>query len=165
MEYELVLAGPADTGGIWALIEVRVAWMDEQGIRQWNTTGYREAYPPAYDEEQAAAGRLYVLKRRDSGAIAGAAVLLEEDPRWEDSREALAYYVHNFVTAVSEKGAGGELLRQAEEMAKSRGKTAMRLDCATDNAPLNAYYENKGYRLRGQCTDGPYTGNKREKQF
>jgi hypothetical protein len=44
-------------------------------------------------------------------------------------------------------------------------KTRLRLDCAIDNVRLNHYYENKGYVFAGQCLDGSYVGNKREKRL
>ena len=161
MEYKFTLGAPEDADGIIELIEKRTAWMDREGIRQWNMTGYKEVYPADYYREEAAAGRLYVLKR--GGTLAGALVLLEEDQRWEDERAGEALYVHNFVTALSEPGAGGWMLEQAENLARERGKRLMRLDCAIHNLRLNEYYEKKGYRLCGTCTDGPYVGNKREK--
>ena len=146
---------------IFALILRRIAWMDEKGIRQWNATGYAEAYPREYYREQARQGRLYVLRRE--GRIAGAAVLLEEDPRWEAAAPAEAYYVHNLASALEAPGAGGELLEAIEAMARARGKTRVRLDCAVDNAFLNQYYGARGYRPAGRCTDGPYRGTLREK--
>ncbi len=160
-EYEFSLAVPGDVPKVMALIEERIAWMDEKGIEQWNVTGYLEAYPKSYYEEQAAAGRLYVL-RAGSGII-GAAVLLEEDERWEDCREVPAYYVHNLVTAISARGAGGRLLDFAGGLARDRGKAALRLDCAVDTQKLNAYYESRGFMPRGSCEDGPYIGIRREK--
>lgn len=147
---------------IFDLILRRIAWMDEQGIRQWNTTDYAEVYPREYYREQARLGRLYVLRRE--GRIAGAAVLLEEDKCWKDAAPAVpAYYVHNLVSGLEEKGAGSELLEGIEALARARGKTALRLDCAVDNAPLNRWYEARGFLPAGRCTDGPYVGTLREK--
>ena len=36
-----------DLERIEALIDARIRWMDETGIRQWNVTNYREVYPRA----------------------------------------------------------------------------------------------------------------------
>lgn len=159
----LTLAERSDLEAVLGLIEARITWMDRKGIRQWNVTGYRDAYPRAYYERQIEQGRLYVLRRAPGGPAAGAAVLLDEDGRWADCPADDAWYLHNFVADVRARGAGGVLLRLAETMAGARGKRRIRLDCAADNAALNAYYERRGYHLRGRCADGPYVGNRREK--
>lgn len=41
-------AVPQDLDALIALIVRRMAWMDEQGIEQWNTGDYLGIYPPAY---------------------------------------------------------------------------------------------------------------------
>ena len=153
---------PAETAllePIFALYLQRVRWMDETGIRQWNCTGYMEAYPREYYGDMLRQGRLYVL--RDGEELLGAAVLLEEDSRWEDS--APAYYVHNLVGSVSARGAGSALLERIEALARERGRARVRLDCAVDNEFLNRFYESRGYRPAGFCEDGPYRGVRREK--
>ena len=40
-------AVPQDLDALIALIVRRMAWMDEQGIEQWNTGDYLGIYPPA----------------------------------------------------------------------------------------------------------------------
>ena len=153
------LAGEQAVDEVFGLILRRIDWMDEKGIRQWNVTGYAEAYPKTHYQEQARLGRLYVLRRE--GRIAGAAVLLERDGFWAE--EAPACYVHSLVSSPEEKGAGGELLEGVEALARAQGKTRVRLDCAVDNQPLNRWYEARGYRPAGPCEDGPYRGILREK--
>ena len=80
-------AQPADAAAVLELIKARIRWMDEQGIRQWNTTGYLEAYGLDYFMQAARQGVLYVL-RPPQGPIQGAVILLEEDPRWPDGAPA-----------------------------------------------------------------------------
>lgn len=105
----MALADETTLGAVIALIEQRIGWMEQTGLRQWNTTGYRAAYPPAYFADRMRCGELYVLKR--DGRIAAAAVLLEADSRWPEGGSAL--YLHNFVAAPGEKGAGSALLTRA----------------------------------------------------
>ena len=57
------------------------------------------------------------------------------------------------------------LLAAAEALGQAHGKRYMRLDCAVDSAFLNGYYESLGYRVAGQCEDGPYVGVKRQKEL
>ena len=163
-KYCCVLAREAQLEALFALYVQRIAWMDAQGICQWNKTNYLGRYPLAYYAKHQRMGRLYVLQEAVSGAIAGAMVLLERDPRWPDEDQGSAYYVHNLVTALAAPGAGRQLLREAEHIAQTHGKALVRLDCAVDNAPLNRYYEAQGYVPAGTCVDGPYAGILREKR-
>ena len=93
--------------------------------------------------------------------IAGAAVLLESDDQWDDTPPA--YYVHNLVGSLDSRGAGGAILDFVEQMAVRHHKKYVRLDCSIDNPELNTYYEKRGYHLAGQCQEGPYIGNRRQK--
>lgn len=161
MESVFMPAPEALADEVFALIAERIAWMDEVGIRQWNEADYTKIYPREYYREKCREGKVYVLMRGEK--VLCAAVLLEEDGRWND-REA-ACYVHNFAASVSEKGAGGRFLACAERLARLRGKKYMRLDCAVGNEALNRYYEERGYRLAGSCAEGGYRGNRREKRL
>ena len=42
------LAGEQAVDEVFGLILRRIDWMDEKGIRQWNVTGYAEAYPKTH---------------------------------------------------------------------------------------------------------------------
>ena len=156
------LARAEEAARIFELYVSRVAWMDKKGIRQWNVTGYLEAYPEDYYREACRRENLFVLEDA-SGRLCGAVVLLREDERWDGYPVKRAWYVHNLVTAVDASGAGKSILREAERLAKMQGMQAMRLDCAEDNEKLNAWYEAQGYLPCGACTDGPYHGVLREK--
>lgn len=160
MAYILRPAAAGDIDAVFALFEQRVDWMNRQNIHQWNDTDYLNEYPKTYYQQQRELGNLYVLA---DSRVAGAVVLLQSDDRWLDRAGSPAYYVHNLVTDPAVKGAGRELLAQAEKLAVGHGKRFMRLDCAVDNAFLNSYYETMGYLPAGTCEDGPYKGIRREK--
>lgn len=136
--------------------------MDEAGIRQWNVTNYLDAYPLEYYEEQQASKSLYVLAKPD---VIGAVVILEADERWPDKAKDAAYYVHNLATDPKVKGAGREIMKEIEKLAASKRKRYVRLDCAADNTFLNSYYSALGYQFAGICEEGPYKGNRREKEI
>ena len=53
----------------FSLIRQRIAWMEQQGIRQWNDTGYEEEYPQAYYEAHRQKGQLFVLEDPDTEEI------------------------------------------------------------------------------------------------
>lgn len=153
----------SDLEKVFALIDARIRWMDEKGIEQWNKTDYWGCYPKQYYIDIVKNGSLFILKRTNGREIIGAVVLTEHDNRWLDDQPA--FYIHNFATAIEEKGAGKIILDNIEKLAEECGKSAIRLDCARTNEKLNQYYESAGFRFVEPVTDGIYTGNKREKKI
>ena len=93
---------------MFSMILQRIEWMDRQGIEQWNKTGYIQAYPQSYYEEEREKGEVFVLADRSTGELVSAAVLKEMDERWTDDRPAL--YLHNFVSRIAVKNAGSIFL-------------------------------------------------------
>lgn len=165
MEYIFQPAAPQEVEAAFHLYEQRVSWMNEKGLHQWNDTDYLNAYPISYYREEQEAGCLYLLKKSADGAVVGAAVLLTADERWADAEPVPAYYIHSLVTIPNLPGAGRAILAEIDRLARKNGKTCLRLDCSVDSVFLNSYYESQGYRLSGQCQDGPYYGNRREKRL
>lgn len=163
MDYTFCLAIESDLPGIHALIDRRIHWMDDMGIRQWNVTDYQTVYPESHYIEQMEQKHLYVLKRSSDATIAATAVLYDSDPRWPKANGIPAYYVHHFAADQTAKGAGAILLHHLEQLALQNGKSVMRLDCPSDSPRLNQYYQEKGYVPCGTCVDGKYKGNLKEK--
>ena len=153
---------------MFSIILSRMKWMDEVGIDQWNNTYYDEVYPVSYYEEHRRAGEVFVLEEISTGEIVSAAVLKNEDDRWEhieDYSTKSAFYLHNFCSRIDKKGTGKIFLDFAEEYARICEKDVFRLDSADDNKVLEAYYENRGYIPKGFCIDGLYKGILREKEI
>ena len=147
---------------VYNMVVARVDWMNEQGLRSWNTTNYLQRYPLSYYEKKAEEGLLYGLVNED-GAVLSAGVLLLRDERWPDQAEAI--YLHNFISSMEAPGAGSAFLREMEQFAAAQGITLLRLDVIEGNTAMNQYYENRGYLVHGTCTDGPYHGILREKKL
>ena len=95
--------------------------------------------------------------------MAGAVVLTDSDPRWEENQPAR--YLHNLVAAPTAKGAGSEILRCCEALARRQNCCCLRLDCVRSNEKLNRYYEAHGFVWVESFDDGGYLGNKREKSW
>ena len=159
--YEFRHAQPEECAAVLALIEQRIAWMDQNGLHGWNETDYTTYYPLAYYE--GIRKDLFVLVDTRSGEVVSAGALFTQDARWPEPAPAL--YLHNFVSKVGAKGAGTQFLQCAERYARSLGKQALRLDSGANNPGLTAYYEGQGYRPCGTCTEGPYHGILREKKL
>lgn len=165
MKYELVAAQSQDLEDVYRIIDNRIHWMDAVGIEQWNKTDYWGVYPKEHYIQYMEEGILYVMKRSSDLKVVGVVALLRNDPRWPDGFEVSAYYLHHLATDLSEKGVGKEMMAQCEELGKANGKAFIRLDCAVDNAFLNAYYQGLGYHICGSCIDGAYQGTLREKRL
>lgn len=148
---------------MFSMILKRMEWMDEKGIHQWNTSRYDEIYPLSYYEEKRLNNEVYVLEQKDTRKIIGAAVLKEQDDRWNDSEPSI--YIHNFVTRTDTPGAGSAFLQFAGEYALNKGKKYLRLDSAADNASLARYYSSHGFVSAGTCTEGGYKGILRQKEL
>lgn len=148
---------------VFALIMSRVAWMDQVGIRQWNTTRYDECYPPEYYESRRQKDELFVLEERPSGRLVCVGALFHEDARWPDPESA--YYLHHFASAVDAKGVGSIFLQEAEKYTKNQEKTYLRLDSAVGNTVLEDYYTSRGYVETGRCIDRLYKGILRQKEL
>ena len=100
-------AVPQDLDALIALIVRRMAWMDEQGIEQWNTGDYLGIYPPAYFLLRITSGELFVAW---DGQLCGMAALLEQDERWQDGLPA--YYVHHLAADPRCPGTGFASLKR-----------------------------------------------------
>ena len=147
---------------MFSLILQRIAWMDSMGLKQWNVTNYTDVYPIEYYYTQYEKGVVYALTKSD-GALVCAAILQEQDNRWNDNSPAI--YLHNFVSKVEEKGVGTIFLKYAEEYALQQKKRYFRLDSAIDNDALSRYYESQGFLPVGTCQDGLYRGILRQKEL
>ena len=162
MTYRFAQGTCRDLPRFYDLLRQRIAWMDQVGIQQWNTTDYWGVYPESHYEALTDRGEFYVLFREADGLLVSGAALYDSDPRWPDCTPP-AFYVHHLVTDMAEKGAGRAMLRACEDLGRRRGKIYLRLDCAVDNVPLNRYYEEQGYLPAGSCIDGAYAGTLRQK--
>ena len=160
---ELKKAEIKDMDAFCEIIDRRIHWMDDVGLKQWNYTGYWDRYPREYYRKNIEQGRAIVLAEGERLLAVG--VIYEEDVRWVNSGDLPAYYLHHFATDVDEPGIGAVYLEQLEDYSRRMGKCRLRLDCAVDNPRLNRYYEEKGYTICGSCKDGLYEGITREKKL
>jgi hypothetical protein len=156
-------ATAAEIPAVFDLIMGRVAWMDQVGIRQWNTTKYDQRYPLSYYEQRRQMEELFVLADVETEEILAVGALFHEDERWPEPESA--FYLHHLASRVDAKGAGSVFLQMAEDYTARMGKRYMRLDSAVGNRTLEAYYTSRGYVEAGCCKDGLYEGILRQKQL
>lgn len=137
-------ARPGDVDELAAIEEEAAAWVRSRGIEPGEPPRpLREIFA-----DSVATGQMYVAER--AGIIAGKVTLQEDDDLWADQLGD-ALYVHGLTVRRSFAGQeiGRALLRWAEDQARARGETYLRLDCNADNPALRAYYEWAGFAHRG----------------
>ena len=154
---------PEEVPQLFRLVQERIEWMNEKGIRQWNVLKYDEIYPLSYYQEEQRQGHLFALLDAADGRVLSGGILRETDERWPDDVPAL--YLHSFVSKPGAPGAGAAFLSHVESLSRAMDKRCLRLDSACDNAPLGRYYESLGFAAVGECEDGPYRGTLRQKQL
>ncbi|MDD5945306.1 MAG: GNAT family N-acetyltransferase [Clostridia bacterium] len=150
-----------DIDSIISLIQMRIDWMDEVGLCQWNKTDYLGVYTREYFEKGINEGSFFIAE--ENGEAVGTMALYRHDPRWEDGLDSV--YVHHLTAKPGKKGVGRELIAFAEQYAKDIPVPMIRLDSDVDNKKLADYYEPMGYAPVGYCVDGVYKGILREKRF
>ncbi|WP_338692580.1 GNAT family N-acetyltransferase [Streptomyces sp. Q6] len=148
------LADDTDLATLVRLRDDAARWMLAQGITgQWQ--------PGQLDEnhfrQSMARGEVWLAEADDR--VAGAwEVWWEDEDAW-GSQPPVAGYVHRLmVDRGTRPGTGRLLLSAAERRVAAAGRTLVRLDCLADNARLNAYYLDAGYRVVGHKTGKPQPG-------
>ncbi|MFF8536490.1 GNAT family N-acetyltransferase [Streptomyces sp. SAS_267] len=146
------LAETADLATLVRLRDDAAHWMLAHGITgQWQ--------PGQLDEEhfRRAMTRGEVWIAEADGRVAGAWELWWEDEDAWGPQPPVAGYVHRLMVdrSSARPGTGRLLLRAAERRVAATGRGTVRLDCLADNARLNDYYLDAGYRIVGHKAGKP----------
>jgi ribosomal protein S18 acetylase RimI-like enzyme len=118
------------------------AWMVARGVDQWQPG----EMPLSWLELCIASGWVYSVRSEE--LLVAAVTITWQDPFiWGDTEE-LAGYIHMLMVdrAYAGNGIGRSLLGWAESHIGASGRSLARLDCATSNQRLCAYYEQAGYQ-------------------
>lgn len=150
------LADDADLPALVRLRDDAARWMLANGVtNQWQ--------PGQLDEDHfrrtvARGGEVWLAEAE--GRVTGAWELWWEDEDAWGPQPPVAGYVHRLMVdrGSAEPGDGLLLLRAAERRVAAAGRAFVRLDCLADNARLNAYYLDAGYRVVGHKAGKPQPG-------
>ena len=156
---EIRIASENDVSSIIQLIINRMEWMDETGLKEWNSNGYLEYYTEDYFKNNIES--FYVAE--EDHQIVGAMCLYTSDERWQDDKEC--YYVHHLVSDVHHKGLGKLLLLYADILSYKKGYDVIRLDSSTYDEKLTNMYSSLNYKPVYNFIEGNYHGTTREKRI
>ncbi|WP_370413166.1 N-acetyltransferase family protein [Streptomyces fradiae] len=156
------LAVESDLPTLVRLRDAAARWMLARGVtRQWQ--------PGELDEDHfrrviAGDGEVWLAESESEsaggGAVVGAWELWWDDEAAWGAQPPMAGYIHRLMIdrTTAAPGTGRRLLAAAEARVAATGRTHARLDCLADNAPLNAYYRDAGYRPVGLVEGKPQPG-------
>jgi ribosomal protein S18 acetylase RimI-like enzyme len=144
-ELEVRRAEPEELETVVGILSECARWLLGRGIRQWP-----DPFPAGRVAELVEQGAFH-LARLDGEDVATFA-LLWGDPAFWGERPPDAGYVHAVAVrrAYAGRGIGRSLIDWASEQAAGAGREYLRLDCLSDNAALQAYYEGLGFAPRGE---------------
>lgn len=143
-------ARPEDAPAIRQLRAEAGEWLASLGSDQWSTPPHRGVTdnPERGVDAAIERGEVFVL-RDDSHILATMTVDDYADPEFwtPEDNPADALYVHRMIVKRSASGAnlGGLMLDFAADLARSAGKTWLRLDAWRSNLALQRYYLHKGF--------------------
>ena len=141
---------------LYRLIKLRVDWLEEHRIPQWQRDCYLRLFPRSFFRQKAEEGQLYGLWSADGAPVATAVLLERDELVWPDGERAI--YVHNLAADPAFPGAGLRLLTQAMDLARSKGMKHLRLDTLQSNGALQAYYKRLGFVQMGTVEVESYAG-------
>lgn len=143
-------ACPADLDGIWAMVRRAVVHMNELGNPQWG-----EDYPTRdFYAGDIGRGELYaaVIDGQPAGvACVNTAESPEYDPLpWTTVRPAMVIHRMAIDPAFQRRGVGSALFAFAEEEARRRGLSSMRIDTYCLNDRMQALIRKMGFTRVGE---------------
>lgn len=144
-------ATKADLPATKNILDAASRWLISRGIQQWDR-GYMplKALVSRLDR-----GELYVCVRE--GTVIGTLTMLDADQDLWGEDEGCYLYLHTIAIRPDLRGTGlGHwMLGWAEQVARQRGKSALRLDCLMEGEALRRYYRREGFTEVGSKQMNP----------
>ncbi|WP_277631023.1 GNAT family N-acetyltransferase [Atopococcus tabaci] len=131
-------------------------WLKSIGSKQWN--GILEGKD--HHDTPAAIRRGEVYLATVQGRPAGMFVLWDRQSEWDgelwgidESQDYMYLHRVNIVREFAGQGVASKMLAASLEIAKDKGKKAVRLDCLASNDYLNKFYAGAGFAQVGVAKD------------
>lgn len=118
-------------------------WLNSNGIYQWEPGHFNREQVIKFVKDGA---DIYLAEFNNE--IVGTYALTWADPFiWKELDNENSGYIHRLAVNRDFKGLGigYQLLENAEQQIRQKGKTYIRLDCMADNPRLNQYYKDYGF--------------------
>ncbi len=145
------LVRPDELDAVWALVERTRALMLERGNDQWASASY-----PTRDifGEDIANGELWCAVDADGTLLGVAALISSHDPDYENApfrhpEPAVALHRLAVDPGHEGKGAACALFDRCEQLGRSQGVTALRVDTYAVNDRMQALIRKQGYEYVG----------------
>ncbi|WP_165953859.1 GNAT family N-acetyltransferase [Streptomyces sp. 8K308] len=142
------------TPEVLSVLDEAAAWLMARGISQWPAR-----FQAAWVEEAISRGETWLVGLGEE--TAGTVTLDWQDRVWADVG-GTAGYIHRLAVRRWATGLGSIVLDWAAVRARQRGVAALRLDCVRSNHRLRSYYEERGFRHRGDVPVGGAPGQRLE---
>ncbi|UUZ83862.1 GNAT family N-acetyltransferase [Paenibacillus sp. P26] len=124
------------------ILEEAALWLKNMGRAMWNESQYSvNGIVSHYRIDD-----IYLGFVEDEAAVA--MILQEEDPLlWPDVETGQSLFLHKLAVKRkhAKQGISGGMIGWAKELARSLGKSYLRLDCASDRPSLCGFYEKHGF--------------------
>jgi protein-tyrosine phosphatase len=154
LDITMTRALPEDFDAVLEVVQDSTRRMQENGLTQWRLYLTDAGVARVRRRVEGAAGEeVYLVHSATHDRPIGAVSIEWSDREYwaERGDDGLAGYIHMLCVHRIARGTGlGErIVRRAEELIASRGRTFARIDCWAASPFLPAYYERLGYERRG----------------
>lgn len=127
-----------------------VAWIQSKGSDQWDTTGLSLEEFKRRITRSVNAGETWMALDDESGEPVGtiAIDLVPDEGLWKDEELDRSYIVHRMMVPRKHAGKdiGAQMVKYAEDVARSHGRRTLVVDVWNSNKELHRYYESLGFR-------------------
>ncbi|BBI34214.1 GNAT family N-acetyltransferase [Cohnella abietis] len=145
-------AEPEDTQAIMRLLVNTAEWLLSKGSSQWNALlrGEDSHNTPEAIEQ----GEVFIFKQDTQ--LVGMFMLQKEQSKWDrelwgEETDKSSVYLHRLAInrKFAGKGIGKQMMLWVNSGIPYPGKNTIKLDCASNNTILNAFYRELGYDFKG----------------
>lgn len=124
-------------------------WIHAKGNDQWDITGLSREEFERRITRSIKAGETWLALSGDGRPIGTIAIdVVADEGLWDNEDLTQSYIIHRMMVPRSEsgRGIGAAMVKFAEDLARSHGRSKLVLDAWDTNRELHRYYESLGFR-------------------
>lgn len=164
--FGVIRADAEKSSEVLAIVQDAAAWLASRRIPQW--TYYATERGIAHVHRRIEHDEVYLFLNATGQSIGTVCIQWTDMQYWGDrGNDGRAGYIHQLAIrrSVGGQGIGSDILEWAVSHIRNAGRSVVRLDCATSNSVLCAYYERHGFARSGTVTLDEFTGQLFERQL